>query len=82
MGASTIRLSSNRRKRATLQTDKIARVAKAASSSAMQNAFSHGISVTRQQGENIVMLHPDGSTEFIKEIKNSSVTLNKKRYYI
>lgn len=77
-----MRLSINKRNRRTREVDNIVKVARAASSSAKQNAFSHGISVARQQGENIVMLHPDGSTDVIKRIENSPVALNKKRYYI
>lgn len=73
----------NKRQRNEIRQCKaIARIARTASSNARKNAFSHGRSVTIQQGEAIVKMHPDGKTEIIRKIENSSVIPEKRRYYL
>lgn len=62
------------------QRNFLARVAREASNNARENALSQGRSVTIQQGESIVKLHPDGKTDIIQKIKKSSVIPEKRRY--
>jgi hypothetical protein len=62
------------------QSKFIKRIAIEASHNARRNALSHGRSITIQQGEAIVKVHPDGSTEVIRKIENSSVIPEKRRY--
>jgi hypothetical protein len=77
-----MRLPNSRRNREAQQRRIIARIARDASGNAITSAFKCGIPVTRQQGENIVRIYPDGSTEFIKKIENRSVTPDKRRYHL
>ena len=64
------------------QTKFIERIAKEASHNAVKNAFSHGRSVTIQQGEHIVKKYPDGSIEIIRKVQNSSVIPEKRQYHL
>lgn len=57
-------------------------VAKQASEKGMQDAFKLGIPVTRQQGDKIVKIFPDGHTEFVKIIEHESVMPEKRKYYL
>jgi hypothetical protein len=75
-----MRSPNSRRNREAQQRRIIARIAKNASNNAIKSAFKCGIPVTIQQGDNIVKLYPDGSTEFIKKVEYSSVTPEKRRY--
>jgi hypothetical protein len=77
-----VRLANNIRKREKRETKDIARIAKKASSNAIRNAFSHGRSVTVQQGKKIVKLYPNGHTEVIMTIENISVMPEKRRYQL
>ncbi|MEL7663793.1 MAG: hypothetical protein AAGU10_06650 [Methanosarcina mazei] len=73
----------NKRQRSEIKQHKvIERIARTASSNARKNAFSHGRSVTVQQGESIVEMHPDGRTDIIRKIEKSSVIPEKRRYYL
>ncbi|KXS44150.1 hypothetical protein HWN40_04010 [Methanolobus zinderi] len=73
--------SSGKRSRGT-RTRTIEKVARDASDNAIMNAFNCGLPVTRIRGNDIVKVYPDGSTEFIKRLENSSVTPEKRRYRI
>jgi len=77
-----VRLANNIRKCEKRETKDIARIAKKASSNAIRNAFSHGRSVTVQQGKEIVKLYPNGHTEVIMTIENISVMPEKRRYQL
>jgi hypothetical protein len=77
-----MRLANNIRKREKQETKSIARIAKKASDNAIRNAFSHGRSVTVQQGKDIIRLYPNGHTEVILTIGNSSVMPEKRRYQL
>jgi len=77
-----MRLANNIRKREKRETKSIARIAKKASNNAIRNAFSHGRSVTIQQGKDIVKLYPNGHTEVILTIENSSIMPEKRRYQL
>jgi hypothetical protein len=77
-----MRSTSDRRNSDAQRTRSIARTAKDASNNAIRNAFAHGIAVTRMSGNDIIKMYPDGRTEIIKKIENSSVTLDKRRYHI
>ena len=65
-----------------IPTKNIERIARDASNNAIMNAFNCGISITRMQGDDIVKVYPDGTTEFIKRLENSSVKPEKRRYRI
>ncbi|MDK2947753.1 MAG: hypothetical protein PWQ63_913 [Methanolobus sp.] len=60
----------------------IKKMARDASNNAIMNAFNHGLPVTRMQGDDIVKVYPDGTTEFIQRLENSSVKPEKRRYRI
>lgn len=70
------------KKREARQGKFIARVARVASSNARRNALSHGRSVTIQQDDTIIRVHPDGKTDIIRKIEKSSVIPEKRRYYL
>jgi hypothetical protein len=75
-------LTNKTQKREACQRRFIARVAREASSNARENALSHGRSVTIQQGEAIVKVHPDGRTDIIRKIEKSSVIPEKRLYHL
>lgn len=75
-----MRSPNSRRNREAQQRRIIARIAEDASGNAIESAFRCGIPVTIQQGDDIVKLHPNGVTEFIKKVELSSVTPEKRRY--
>ena len=72
----------SRKKSPEIRTKTIQKVARDASRNAKQNALNSGIPVTRMNGNDIVKVYPDGSTELIKTLENSSVTPEKRRYHI
>ncbi|MDY0387337.1 MAG: hypothetical protein RBT65_09475 [Methanolobus sp.] len=74
--------SSSSKRSHEIRTKTIEEVARDASKNAKINAFNCGIPVTRMRGNDIVKLYPDGSTEFIKKLENSSVTPEKRQYHI
>ncbi|WP_048127219.1 hypothetical protein [Methanosarcina lacustris] len=75
-------LTNKTQKHEVRQSRFIARVAKEASSNARKNALSHGRSVTIQQGEDIVKVHPDGRMDLIRKIEKSSVIPEKRLYHL
>lgn len=81
-GGFCISLINKRQKNEIKQHKVIARIARTASSNAKKNAFSQGRSVTVQQDESIVKMHPDGRTDIIRKIEKSSVVPEKRRYYL
>lgn len=64
------------------QRKMIERVARTASNDANKNALSNGRSVTIQQGETIIKVHPDGSHDVIRKLENSRVIPEKRRYHL
>jgi citrate lyase synthetase len=60
----------------------IKKISRDASDNAIMNAFNRGLPVTRMQGDDIVKVYPDGTTEFIKRLENSSIKPEKRRYHI
>lgn len=58
----------------------IKKISRDASDNAIMNAFNRGLPVTRMQGDDIVKVYPDGTTEFIKRLENSSIKPEKRRY--
>lgn len=72
----------SRMRRREIRTKTIEKIARDASRNAKENAFDRGIAVTGMSGNDIVRFYPDGSTEFIKRLENSSVTPEKRRYHI
>ncbi|WP_407281874.1 hypothetical protein V7O61_10310 [Methanolobus sp. WCC1] len=60
----------------------IKKIARDASNNAIMNSFNCGLPVARMQGNDIVKVYPDGTTEFIKRLENSSIKPEKRRYRI
>lgn len=60
----------------------IKKIARDASNNAIMNSFNRGLPVARMQGNDIVKVYPDGTTEFIKRLENSSIKPEKRRYRI
>jgi hypothetical protein len=57
-------------------------VAREASRDAVNDALNHGRSVTVLQGEDIIRLHPDGSTTFLKKLKKRPMINEDRVYYL
>lgn len=72
----------NNRTLGNTQTKFIEKIAKEASHNAVENAFSHGKSVTIQQDGHIVKKYPNGHIEFIRKVENSSVIPEKRQYHL
>jgi hypothetical protein len=64
------------------QRNIIKRVARVASNNASKNALNNGRSITIQQGEAIVKVHPDGSYDVIRKLEKSSVIPEKRKYHL
>lgn len=77
-----MRIANRTRKSDVQQRKIIERVAKVASNNASKNALNNGRSITIQQGEAIVKVHPDGSYDVIRKLENSSVIPEKRRYHL
>jgi hypothetical protein len=75
-----MRIANRTRRSDSGQRKVIERMARVASNNAKKNALNHGRSVTIQQGEEIVKVHPDGSCDFIRKIAKSSVIPEKRLY--
>jgi hypothetical protein len=71
-----------KRRSREIPTILIKKMARDASTNAIMNAFNRGLPVTRMQGNDIVKVYPDGTTEFIKRLENSSIKPEKRRYHI
>ena len=72
----------NKRNLEEPQTEFIERIAKDASHNAVENAFSHGKSVTIQYEGHIVKKYPSGDIEVIRKVENSSVMPEKRQYHL
>jgi hypothetical protein len=77
-----MRIANRTRKSDVLQRKTIERVARVASNNAVKNALNNGRSITIQQGEAIVKVHPDGSYDVIRKLEKSSVIPEKRRYLL
>lgn len=76
----SMRFPSSRGRYNESTTMNLAELAVKASTNARQNALSRGIPVTVQRGENIVKIHPNGTTEVIRKIEKYSVIPEKRIY--
>lgn len=77
-----MRIANRTRRNEVRQRKVIERVARVASNNANKNALNQGRSVTIQQGEEIVKVHPDGSYDIIRKLEKSYVTPEKRLYHL
>jgi hypothetical protein len=77
-----MRIANRTRKSEAQQRNIIERVARVASNNASKNALNSGRSITIQQGEAIVKVHPDGSYDVIRKLEKSSVIPEKRKYHL
>jgi hypothetical protein len=77
-----MRIANRTRKSDVRQRKIIERIARVASNNASKNALSNGRSITIQQGEAIVKVHPDGSYDVVRKLEKSSVIPEKRRYQL
>jgi hypothetical protein len=77
-----MRIANRTRKSEDQQRNIIERVARVASNNASKNALNCGRSITIQQGEAIVKVHPDGSYDVIRKLEKSSVIPEKRKYHL
>lgn len=77
-----MRIANRTRKSDARQRNIIERVARVASNNASKNALNNGRSITVQQGEEIVKVHPDGSYDVVRKLEKSSVIPEKRIYHL